>query len=626
MNYPLIHKTVNILTILIYSVSLPLAVLAEELDSTNFKIVGATTQGGGIVESTSGNYSTLLSAGSISSDPRIYSTSYKIGTSPETPFLPAVPTISCFETTTDGYSACSTGPTELSTGGMVALCGPGGCYDRARFELGDSPYHYDTSLSGLIRYWPMDEESDDTCSGGEDVCDAMGVLNATSNGTTIVDGRFGKAREYNGTSNSISVSNSGLGLATALTVATWIKADDNTSRNIFNSTPLILHYRGAGFYLRDSSGGNSGYLGWSPHIPSGQWVHVAATWSNPTVGDGQMRLYINGVKQSTELYYAGGTNQTLHSSNTLTIGGYFNSSQIWFDGNIDETMIFDRALSGTEIEDLYDSTQPPTSNPSDTLYAIMISTDNFVSDIRYIDASTFMPETSTTHNINDFMTKTDWESETFNIQGLEAGKTYYLKAFALKGDFTQTEAGPIKSATTATGTVFFDIDIANSTGYTTETSSPYSISFTGAYELIGGSAAITAGDRIWMDVQTNSQGGFAIIGNGTNGGLYSSTTTETITSATADLDDVSSGFGLQNEYIDYDTSSPLYGSISTESIYAGSINSVGSISTTPQKIYDGNGPIVDGRMALKVIAKPGTSYTPASDYQESITLIFVPRY
>jgi hypothetical protein len=256
----------------------------------------------------------------------------------------------------------------------------------------------------------------------------------------------------------------------------------------------------------------------------------------------------------------------------------------------------------------------------------MISTDNFVSDIRYIDASTFTPESYTTHNINDFMTKTDWETETFNVQGLEAGKTYYLKAFALKGDFTQTEAGPLKSATTATGTLFFDIDIANSTGYTTETSPPYSISFTGAYELIGGSAAITAGDRIWMDTETNSQGGFAIIGKGLNGGLYSPTTTQTITSATANLDQVNSGFGLQSEYIDYDTSSPLLGAISVTTDYAGSINSVGAISTTPKKIYDGNGPIVNGRMALKVIAKPGTSYTPASDYQESITLIFVPRY
>ena len=398
------NKNIFILLLLLFLFALPLSVLASELDSTNYKIVGATTQGGGITQTASGDYSALLGIGGISSNPRIYSTNYRVYTSPENAFVPAVPTTSCFETTTSGSSNCTTGPTELTTGGMVAICGTGGCHNRARFEI-----------------------------------DIQG-------------------------------------------------------------------------------------------------------------------------------------------------------------------------------------------NPSDTLYAVMISEDNFASDIRYVDASTFWPETATSHNLSDFMTKTDWETETFNIQGLAAGTTYYIKIFALKGDFTQSDAGPSTNATTALGNVFFDIDIAGSAGYTAESSPPYSVAFTGAYELIGGSAAITAGDRIWMDTETNSEGGFAIVMSGQYGGLYSPTTTQTITSATANLDSVLSGFGLRSEYIDYDDSSPLFGDITATADYSGSINSVGIISTTPSKVYDGDGPIVAGRLALKVIAKPGTSYTPSNDYQETITLIFVPRY
>lgn len=396
--------TYKILTLILILTSSPLTLSASELDSTNFKIVGATTQGGGIVESVSGNYSALLNVGHISSDPRVYSTSYKLFTSPEDAFLPAVPTVSCFETTTSGSSNCTTGPAELITGGMVAICGAGGCYNRARFEI---------NIQG---------------------------------------------------------------------------------------------------------------------------------------------------------------------------------------------------------------------NPSDTLYSVMISSDNFVTDIRYIDATTFSPETYATHNLSDFMTKTDWETETFNIQGLDAGTTYHIKLFALKGDFTQTDTGPTANATTAVGSVLFDIDIAVDTGYTTETSAPYSISFTGAYELIGGSAAITAENRIWMDAETNSEGGFAIIMNGQYGGMYSPTTTQTLTSANANLDSVTSGFGLQSEYVDYDDSSPLFGDITPTANYSGTINTVGIISTTPYKIYDGDGPIIGGRMAMKVIARPGTTYQPATDYSETITLIFVPRY
>ena len=382
---------------------LPATLFAAELDSTNYKIVGATTKGGAILETASGDYSALLEVGRISNNPRNYSTSYKMLTSPEQAFLPAVPEVSCFETTTSGSSNCTTGPTELSTGGMVAICGPSGCYDKARFEID-----------------------------------------------------------------------------------------------------------------------------------------------------------ING-------------------------------------------------------------------NPTDTLYAVMISTDNFSSDIRYIDGSSFWPESLSTHNLSDFLTKTDWETPDFNIQGLQTATTYYIRILALHGDFTQTEQGPIATATTSAGSVFFDLDIEDETGITAETSSPYTISFTGAYELIGGSAPTTAQDRIWIDGSTNSEGGFAIIVRGVNGGLRSNTTGQTIVSATADLNTASDGFGIQSEYIDYDTY-PYLGSITATTDYSGTGNYVGIVGTTATKVYESESPVFNGRMALKVIAKPGMDKTAATDYQETMYFVLIPRF
>jgi len=381
----------------------PYSVLAAELDSGNYKIVGATTKGGGLTQTTDGDYSALLEVGRVSNNPRNYSTSYKLYTSPEEAFLPAVPEVSCFETTTSGSSSCTTGPTELTTGGMVAICGPSGCYNQARFEI-----------------------------------------------------------------------------------------DTN-------------------------------------------------------------------------------------------------------------------------------------DNPTDTLYAVMISTDNFVSDIRYINGSNFWPETISTHNLSDFLTKTDWETEDFNIQGLQSGTTYYIRIFALHGDLTQTQPGPIANATTSSGSVFFDIDIEDQYGVSAETNSPYNIYFSGAYELIGGSAPVTAEDRIWLDAGTNSQGGLAIITYGVNGGLKSNTTGQTIVSATADLNTTSDGFGIQSEYINQD-SYPYLGSISATTAYSGSGNSVGIIGTTATKVYESSTPIFNGRMALKVIAKPGTDKTAATDYQETSYFILIPRF
>jgi hypothetical protein len=395
-------KTVLItIWVCIFTILFPMFyTFAEELDSTNFKIVDITTQGGGTAEST--NYSTLLSVSDIVADPRLYSTNYKMTGDPASAFRPAVPTVSCFETTTDGYSNCTTGPSELSTGGMVALCGGTGCYDRARFEI-------------------------------------------------------------------------------------------NTN-----------------------------------------------------------------------------------------------------------------------------------DNPSDTLYAIQISTDNFASDIKYIDGSTYEPESYSSHNINDFRTKTQWETETFNVLGLAEGTQYYLRIIALHGDFTQTEEGPEETATTATTSSSFDIDIAGTGGTTTETDPPFTITFTGENSLLAGAGTVTADNLIWMDAETNGSGGFAIVQKGENAGLYSTTHSVQIDSVTGDLDSLGEGFGLQSYYVDYNTTS--IGDISVMTNYNGSIANVGIVDTDWNKVYDANGPIIDGRMALYIKARAGTDKEGATDYNETITFVFVPRY
>jgi len=397
------NKTVLIIIwVCIFIIFFPVfSTIAEELDSTNYKIVDITTQGGGITEST--NYLTLNTIGETITDPSLYSTNYKTTADPASAFRPAVAEVSCFETTTDGYSNCTTGPPELVAGGMVAVCGEGGCYNKARFEI-----------------------------------------------------------------------------------------DTN-------------------------------------------------------------------------------------------------------------------------------------DNPSDTLYAVQISEDNFSSDIRYIDASTYEPEEYSSHNINDFRTKIQWETDTFNVLGLTEGTQYYLRIIALHGDFTQTEEGPDATATTAGTSSTFDIDIAGTGGYTDETDPPFNITFTGDNSLLAGAGAVTADNLIWIDAETNGFGGFAVVQKGDNGGLYSSTLTAQIDSVTGDLDSLSEGFGLQSYYIDYDTSDGL-GDISAMTNYSGSGSNVGIVDTDWNKIYDADGPIVDGRMALYIMARASTDKQGASDYDETITFIFVPRY
>ncbi|MHC1717008.1 MAG: hypothetical protein AB9915_03975 [Candidatus Dojkabacteria bacterium] len=400
-------KTANIFTIVMCIASffvLSTSVLANELDSTNYKLIGVTTTGGGGLGD-SDNYSLLTSTGNISADPRIYSTNYRLNQDPSANFVAAQPGIQCFETDTDGTTACTSGPAELLSGGMVAICGTGGCYDKARFEL--NPY----------------------------------------------------------------------------------------------------------------------------------------------------------------------------------------------------------------------------TNPADTLYSIQISTDNFVDDASCIDGSIFRPKSLSTCNINDFRTEAYWEDETFNVKGLQSNTQYYVRITALHGDFTQSDLSTVSNATTAPGSIEFDIDIAISSGITTETGAPYTISFSDTEKLIAGAAATTSSNLIWLDVLSSSSGGIAVIQFGKYGGLYSPTTSQTILSTNQNLDDaLSEGFGLQSYYIDYDDSSPYYGDLSSTANYSGTINTVGEVSTSGKKIYEGDGPIVAGRMGIYLKAKAGVGKNPATDYTEEIAFVLVPLY
>lgn len=394
--------TLTILTLAL--LILPIRTFATELDSTNYKLIGVSTSGGGGIGAAS-NYKMISTAGEISADPRTYSTNYRMNVDPSAMFVAAQPSIQCFETDTTGTTNCTSGPSELLSGGMTALCGPDGCYDRARFEI-----------------------------------------------------------EVN-------------------------------------------------------------------------------------------------------------------------------------------------------------------NNPDDTLYGIEISNDGFISDIKCIDGSTFYPKSVANCNINDFRTETDWETEVFNIKGIISNTTYTLRVTALHGDFTQSDYSKTSSATTADGSIDFDIDIANTGGTITETDAPYNIYFNNSQVLIAGASAVTSENLIWLDANSSSYGGLSIIQFGKYGGLYSATTSQTITSSSENLDTVGNeGFGLQSYYTNSDTSSSYLGEISIDSNYSGTTNNVGEVTTSAKRIYYTDAPLKDGRMGIYLKARADSNKNPATDYSEEIYFVVVPMY
>lgn len=106
--------------------------LAQDTSTDTYKITDATFgSSGGETQNT--NQRIMSAIGSDFSAQRITTSLYSVGEGPVNEWMANVPKVVCFETTSDGSTYCV--GASVSPNGMVMLCGDGGCYDRARFEI-----------------------------------------------------------------------------------------------------------------------------------------------------------------------------------------------------------------------------------------------------------------------------------------------------------------------------------------------------------------------------------------------------------------------------------------------------------------------------------------------------------
>lgn len=251
-------------------------------------------------------------------------------------------------------------------------------------------------------------------------------------------------------------------------------------------------------------------------------------------------------------------------------------------------------------------------NPTDTVYAIAISTDNFATT-NYIKSDNTIGGTLT---LSDYQTYAAWGgSSGAYVIGLAQNTTYKIKVKAMQGRFTESGWGPVATAATVGSTLSFDIDIGTTGGGDPgSTSSPYTVAFS---SVNPGSVAI-AGNNVWVSLSTNgSNGGFVYVYD-QYGGLRSALNNYTITSATADLSAVQEGFGIQSTSATQSSGGPM----SAQSPYNGASNNVGVVDTTIRPLYTtSNSPVSAGRVSFSLMTK-AKSTTPASnDYADILTII-----
>lgn len=214
--------------------------------------------------------------------------------------------------------------------------------------------------SGAVSWWRGEGNAADS------VGDVSGIVHG---GVSYVPGMVGQAFSFDGQTGYVELPGV-FGGGTEYTVEAWVRSAEDTGgfQAIVSSTATeeFLH-----FQLSDA--GNSAVYCFPPGpvyfnalspAPYGVWRHVALS-----IRSGDSRLYVDGQlieQQST-------TFDHILPTDSLRIGCGFNGGR-FFKGEIDELSIFNRALTETEIQAIYnagaagkctESTPPCAPAPSD---------------------------------------------------------------------------------------------------------------------------------------------------------------------------------------------------------------------------------------------------------------------
>lgn len=224
--------------------------------------------------------------------------------------------------------------------------------------LGANTQNMPGALSnGLVGYWKMDESSWTIDCSTTSVTDSSGNSNnakscPTSTGPTVATGKFGNAGSFDGGGSDHVLIPAATSLNNAsFSAGGWFKPSALAVSGLIEKNDATLSWR---LFMHNTSGGiefdgvnDTINLQSTSNVATGNWYHIFVTFDSTTK---KMAIYINGALNTSQTASGdlGGT-QNLD----IKIGN-------GFSGSIDETRIYNRALSSSEVSQLYNWAPGPS--------------------------------------------------------------------------------------------------------------------------------------------------------------------------------------------------------------------------------------------------------------------------
>ncbi len=212
--------------------------------------------------------------------------------------------------------------------------------------------------SGMSHYWRLDETS------GAPYDDFFGTSNAAcSVCPSPATGIIGGAQQFSAATNVYVTRDGTLDWAAAasFSIEFWMKTDPASTCAgnqviVGRDDPVSqLHWwvgcwngtGAAAFRLKDNGGGPADAVMGTKDLTDGNWHHVVAVRDGAT---GTSSLYVDGQLEGSQTYsYTAGFDSTAG----MNIGWLNLDSGFHFAGSIDEVAIYQKALSGAEVQQHY---------------------------------------------------------------------------------------------------------------------------------------------------------------------------------------------------------------------------------------------------------------------------------
>lgn len=228
--------------------------------------------------------------------------------------------------------------------------------------------------TGLVAYWSFDEGSGTTA---EDFSPANANTGTLTNGPTWVDGKVGKALNFDGTNDYVTMGNTNDITTGDFTLAYWMNPENVSQvRSVIGKRENVGPYRqyqvgvgyinGTGvpvsakkvFFFGNNANADYQSVHTTNDVVDGQWHHVTVTRTSSGI-----LIYIDGVSVPLTTQAAGLVSENFTNPANFNLG-YDNGSN-YYKGLLDEVRIYNRALSGTEITNLYQTSAKASMNTSE---------------------------------------------------------------------------------------------------------------------------------------------------------------------------------------------------------------------------------------------------------------------